>query len=324
MKKQKGKGKIETMRETLALAKSERPVPANLGISARLGIHEVAIENHLANIDGSFFEIGKELAQIRDEQDFAEDTFEQYGKNRWNKPRDWCYKMIQGYEVKAGLPANVLNLIQNQGQALALGRAPKEKHEEILKEVSKSGEKVTAKAISEKVEEIYTVPADFTVMGKEEALNEESDDVDEVTGLIGECKEPDCIDNRRLVKVLERKIRVANLEIGRLREDKEAEMKRSPFYKNAEKIFNYWKEKTGHNQSKFGLDVYKQVLPYLKSDGIELCFRAVEGIAFQHYKGTRLNGTEKKYDSFELCFRNRTKFEEYCCRSPKFKKQKVA
>lgn len=311
--------KIEELNRNLALSKEDRKIP-QVGVAARLTGHIEYIRNELSGIDSSLFNVGKRLAIIQEEKDFAEDTIEEFVKNNFGRSRTWIYKMIEGYRVKEGLPENVENFLQNQGQAKALSKAPKEERAKILKEVASEG-KVTAKAISEKVEEIYTVPADFTVAGKEEPLKEESEDVDEVSGEIADCDKPACADNRRLVKVLERKIRAANLEIGRLREDKEAQMKDSPYYKNAVKIFDYWKEKTGHDKSKFGLDVFKQVLPFLKEDGIDLCFMAVEGIAFQHHKDIRSNGTVKKYDSFELCFRNRAKFEEYCNRSPRHKKK---
>jgi len=146
------KSKIDSFRDTLSTAKSERPLPTGAGIAARLAIHEVRIEKHLTSIDTSFFEIGKELAEIRDENDYGESTFEAYIKNRWNRNRDWGYKMIQGYQVKAGLPENVLPVIQNQKQALALGKAPEKERAAILKEVANDGE-VTPKKIAEKIKE---------------------------------------------------------------------------------------------------------------------------------------------------------------------------
>ncbi len=317
--------KIEELNRNLALRKEDRNVPS-VGIDAELAIDEQYIENCLKGAGSKMTDAYERLKKVKSEKRYTERTFEIYMKHRWGHSASWAYKLIRANVNVENFPQTSVENKQlkenlNQSQATALGEAEPEEQAEILKEIAKEG-KVTAKKIAEKIKEkSEPKEADFQdVIKDEEPISE---DVDEVTGLIGECEKPDCADNRRLVKVLERKIRGLNLELGRLREDKEEEMKHSPFYKNAIKVFDYWKEKTKHPKSKFGLDVFKQVLPFLKSDGIELCMMAVEGIAFQHHKDVRLNGTDKHYDSWELLFRNRAKFEEFACRSPRHKKEKV-
>lgn len=167
MKKKKPSSKIDAFKNNLAVAKAERDMPS-VGVVARLAIHEAKIERILSSIDASWVEIGKELYEIQAESDFAETTFEAYVKNRWSKSRDWAYKMIDGYKVKAELPANVENLIQTQSQARALKEAPKEKRAEVIKEVVKSG-KPTAKKIAEVIESKKAKPeeAEFRVVIKD-------------------------------------------------------------------------------------------------------------------------------------------------------------
>jgi hypothetical protein len=153
--------KIQQLNDNLAKAKEDRTVTQP---TARLFVHEQSITKHLETIDTSFFEIGRELAEIRDENDYAESTFEEYVKRRWNKSRDWGYKMIEGYKVKAELPANVENIIQNQSQALAVSKVPKADRPAVLREASKNGQP-TAKRISE-------VAAEFTEVYKDAKGNE--------------------------------------------------------------------------------------------------------------------------------------------------------
>ena len=121
------------------------------GSPSRLANHIDRINAHLKTIDGSQLEIGKELIEIMEEKDFAEDTVEQFVFNTWGWRRQRAYELAEAYRIKAGLPANVINLLQNPGQAKALKAAPESERAEVLKEVAAGG-KVTAKAISEKIE----------------------------------------------------------------------------------------------------------------------------------------------------------------------------
>lgn len=167
MKKKKTSSKIDAFKNNLAVAKSEREVPS-VGVVARLAIHEAKIERLLTGIDASWVDIGKELYEIQSEGDFAETTFEQYVKNRWSKTRDWAYKMIQGYKVKAELPENVESIIQSQAQALAVKKAPKEKRAAVLKEAKMQGD-TSPKKIKEIAESKKEEPkeAEFRVIVKD-------------------------------------------------------------------------------------------------------------------------------------------------------------
>lgn len=183
--------KIDQLNRNLEMAKSNRRVPS-VGIAARLAIHETRIEKHLTNIDTSFFEIGKELAEIQAEQDFGERTFEEYIKNRWGKERTWGYRMIEGYKVKAGLPTDVAPGIQTEKQARALKAAPPEKRAEVLREASKDGAP-SARKIAEVIEaEHRVVVTDANGAEVPEAIAAEfqksRDEAKHVIGLLNEAR----------------------------------------------------------------------------------------------------------------------------------------
>ncbi len=160
--------KINQFNNNLSVAKEEREIPS-VGVPADLALDELHIENCLKRGQVIAEDIGKTLAKIQQEKLFPEKTFELYVKRRWSHNRDWAYKMIQGYK-------NVLNLIQtsvdikqlsSESQVSELSKAPKEKQEEILKEVAKEG-KITAKKIAEKVKQkAEPKDAEFRVVVKD-------------------------------------------------------------------------------------------------------------------------------------------------------------
>lgn len=143
---------FDSPKDKKAAALALREATGGVSPSIRLSSHVETINEHLKIIGGSQFEIGKELIAIMQERDFAEDTIEEFVKNTWGWTRQRAYELADAYRVQAGLPENVINLLQNTGQAKALKAAPESKRAEVLSEVAASGS-VTAKKISEKIAE---------------------------------------------------------------------------------------------------------------------------------------------------------------------------
>ncbi len=172
MKKTKKTSKIDAFKNNLALAKADRQIPS-VGVAAGLVIRETRIEKYFKNIEDSFFEIGKELSEIQKEKEYSEKSFEAYIKNRWDKTRSWGYQMIEAYQIKAELPESVQHVVQNQRQALAVGRIPKSERVKVLQAVSGDGESLGKKIqnrITEKAEEIsksLESEAEFRVIVKD-------------------------------------------------------------------------------------------------------------------------------------------------------------
>ncbi len=292
---------------------------------------EKRIEENLKVFESAGFEIGRELIEIQREAEYAESTFEEYVKNRWGWKRQRGYELMEAFRVKEGLPENVISKLQNPGQALALKAAPKEKRAEILESVSANG-KASVSEIKKAVKEERqrAIPAEFEGVDTEvrsEPENvttgtgaaSESHSVDDVTGEILECAS--CQEYAVLVKGLEGKIRGFIIQIAELRRDKERDAKESGLWDGALKVFSHWKKATKHEKSKFSLDRFELIAPFLREDGVELCIRAVDGLAYDPYISNRKNGTKKKHDDLELAFRSRKNFEESTCKAPLAKKK---
>lgn len=115
----------------------------------------------------------------------------------------------------------------------------------------------------------------------------------------------------------EREVRAWRARYADAVRDVEKEAKRHPLYAKAEELFGEWQTLTGHTRSKWSVDRFKVVQPFLKKDGYDLCLLAIQGAAFDPYTKPRANGTMKRFDDWELVFRDRYKFEEFCNRAPK-------
>lgn len=106
-------------------------------------------ETIIEKTQASFVECGNALSKIRDEKLFRVEfkSFEEYCKARWGWTRMRASQLIEAATVKKELPKSVNNCLQNEGQARAVAKIPKEKRVEVLKAVAKKG-KVTATAIT--------------------------------------------------------------------------------------------------------------------------------------------------------------------------------
>lgn len=142
--------KITAMNETLALTKSKRALP-ELKNEKRLKDREVRIADMLLVHQNADFAIGEELVAIQAEGDYPDKTFGAYMKRRWERSRDWGYKLIEAFQIKAGLPKNVFDRIQNVHQTKALKAAEPEDRPAIIEAVAASGS-VTAAAITEEID----------------------------------------------------------------------------------------------------------------------------------------------------------------------------
>lgn len=115
---------------------------------------------------------------------------------------------------------------------------------------------------------------------------------------------------------LERDIRGWRARYFDLKRDTDAEAREDPLWPDAVKLFDYWKKTCKHPRSIFTVERFNEALPYLKKHGIDLCKRAVDGIAFDPFITTRKNGTKKRHDGWHLIFGKVEKFEECCNKAP--------
>jgi hypothetical protein len=120
---------------------------------------------------------------------------------------------------------------------------------------------------------------------------------------------------RGLTRALKREIRLHE----ELKRDKDAEARAHQLWPKAMAIFAAWKIATGHSRSDWTPDRFWQIEPWLRNRkyGVEVCVRAVSGIAFDPFVSRRRNGTVERHDSWELCFRDTCHVEKYASKCPK-------
>lgn len=95
------------------------------------------------------FDTGAALKEIRDRRYYREDfdTFEEFSAASYQIGRAQSYRLIDAIEVKESLPKSISKLITNESQARALADVPEAKRVELVLEINKSGETITAESI---------------------------------------------------------------------------------------------------------------------------------------------------------------------------------
>jgi|GEM_PF-4858549 len=139
--------------------------------------------------------------------------------------------------------------------------------------------------------------------------------VDAETGEIpDDC--PSCKILREQLAGAERDLRAWRSRYAKAVRDKEAEARSHDLWKDAEKLFSYWRRRTGRTRPQFTADRFWLVLPFLLKDGADQCRRAIYGRAYDHYEARRKNGSIIRYYEWERIFGSRGEFEESVNRCP--------
>lgn len=79
----------------------------------------------------------------------------------------------------------------------------------------------------------------------------------------------------------------------------------------ANEVFEFWQIQCKHPNSKFDIDVFEFIYPLVDRYGLEKCYRAVRGAAYDPYITTNKNGKQVRHDGIDLIFRNGPKLEYY-------------
>lgn len=101
-----------------------------------------------------------------------------------------------------------------------------------------------------------------------------------------------------------------------LKAAQDVNVEEDPLWGDVKDLFAYWRAECRHPRSRFGADRFRLAKPYVEKYGVALCRRAVRGAAFDPYITRRRNGTSKRHDGWELIFRDKGRFEEFCNRAP--------
>lgn len=127
---------------------------------------------------------------------------------------------------------------------------------------------------------------------------------------------PTCAALEDQVKGLERDVRAWRARNAELTRDNEAKAQMSKHWGTAVKVFDYWRLKCDHPKARFDAKRFWLLDPFITKDGPRLCCIAILGAAFDPFITTRRNGTDQRHNGFELIFRDRQKFEDFCSRAP--------
>lgn len=97
----------------------------------------------------SFVEVGSALMNIRDGKLYRKDhkTFEDYCQSRWGFNRHRGSQLISAAIAVQQLPADLVTIVTNEGQARALAKVPRKKRAKVIKAAAKNGH-VTAASVA--------------------------------------------------------------------------------------------------------------------------------------------------------------------------------
>ena len=133
----------------------------------------------------------------------------------------------------------------------------------------------------------------------------------------GEVSCPHCLGLQDQLDGAHKEIKAWRARYANLVRDRQADAEAHALWPQAVRLFAVWKNLTGRKRSDFKADRFEQCLPFLKAHGQDMAVRAIVGIAFDHFSDHRKNGSRRKFDSWELLFRNMDRTEECANRAPK-------
>jgi len=140
-------------------------------------------------------------------------------------------------------------------------------------------------------------------------------DTGELVDRMPEC--PECSRKDDEIAGLERDIRGWTLRNAELKRDRDYDARHHELWPVAEQLFDVWRRVCHHERSRFTVDRFEEARPLVAKYGVVTCERAIAGAAFDPHTTTRRNGSTKRYDDWDLIFRNAGKVEEFANRAPR-------
>lgn len=127
---------------------------------------------------------------------------------------------------------------------------------------------------------------------------------------------PGCAEAEQTLVQYEKDMRVLKAKLTRLERDIETECRADPLWAEAEAIHEWWRIACWHPRASFDASDFKLVRPHLKRLGPVGCLEAIAGAAFEPGTKELQNGRLKRFDDFELIFRDKAKLESFAERVP--------
>lgn len=115
----------------------------------------------------------------------------------------------------------------------------------------------------------------------------------------------------------ERDVRKWRVMCANLERDADAEAEEDPLWPKAKEVFDHWRKQCRHPKAVWERQRFEEMRPYVKQFGVDMCKRAVDGIAFDPFITERKNGTQRRHDGTHLIFGSAAKFEERCNAAPR-------
>lgn len=119
-----------------------------------------------------------------------------------------------------------------------------------------------------------------------------------------------------MIVQLEKENRLHKAKITKLERDVEMECRSDSLWDEAETIHEWWRLATGHFKTSFDAEDFALIRPHLKRLGPVGCLQAICGAAYEPATRQLKNGREKRFDDFELIFREKAKLESFAERVP--------
>jgi hypothetical protein len=119
------------------------------------------------------------------------------------------------------------------------------------------------------------------------------------------------------VRGLQRDIRGWATRYANLKRDQEEEARSEETWQVGEQVFDFWRRECKHPRSKFTLDRYELVRPFLRQYGVIACLQAIKGASYDPFTTQNRNGATIRHDGWELIFRNAGKVEAFANKCPR-------
>lgn len=140
---------------------------------------------------------------------------------------------------------------------------------------------------------------------------------DPATGEVFDEECPSCLELRAQLAGMEKDIRAWRSRYAGAVADKQKAAKMNPLWAEAIELFRYWQEACDHKRSKWTVDRFELLEPYIREYGPKMCRRAIDGAAYDPFVTRRKNGSRRRHDGIDLIFRSADKFEEMVNRAPR-------
>lgn len=113
---------------------------------------------------------------------------------------------------------------------------------------------------------------------------------------------PGCVEHETHVRKLESDLRGKRLRIAALEADRDAEARAHGAWPRAVRLFDIWREATGHLKAQWSPDRFWECLPALRAFDDYWIERAIGGLAYDPHTKRAKNGDEVRFDSWETLF----------------------